>query len=168
MPSQAHQTTIVYPEIDSGDAKLGAFRSRARPGNAHLTAAPALRETIAYFNWAGLAETGPPEPPYRLASSSRSALTLQQAVAQAPVLARLGELAAESNARLAVILPALPPALRPLIRCGAPDCEAWTLLVPHNAAAAKLRQLTPTLTAALAAAGHPVASIRIKVARPQP
>ncbi len=74
-------------------------------------------------------------------------------------------MAAESAARLAVILPVLPPALRPLVRAGAPDGDAWTLLVPHNSAAAKLRQLAPALVSALSAAGHPVATIRIKVAR---
>ncbi|HOB66410.1 hypothetical protein [Ottowia sp.] len=98
----------------------------------------------------------------------RSALTLQQAAAQAPVLARLSELAVESKARLAVVLPLLPPALRPLVRAGAPDADTWTLLVPHNAAAAKLRQLTPALVSALATAGHPVTTIRVKVARPTP
>ena len=43
---------------------------------------------------------------------------------------------------------------------------AWTLLAPHNAAAAKLRQLAPALQAALAAAGHPVSTLRVKVAQP--
>lgn len=100
-----------------------------------------------------------------MTSPSRSALTLQQAAAQAPVLAWLSELAAESSARLVVILPVLPPALRPLVRPGAPDGDAWTLLVPHNSAAAKLRQLAPTLVSALTAAGHPVTAIRIKVMR---
>ena len=42
-------------------------------------------------------------------SSTRTALTLQQAVAQAPTLARLSELAAESAARLAIVRPLLPP-----------------------------------------------------------
>lgn len=103
-----------------------------------------------------------------MTSSTRTTLTLQQAVAQAPTLARLSELASESGARLAIIQPLLPPALRPLVRPGAPEPDAWALLVPHNAAAAKLRQLTPTLVSALAAAGHPVASLRIKVARGAP
>ena len=101
-----------------------------------------------------------------MTTPSRTALTLQQAVAQAPTLARLSELAAESAARLNVLRPLLPPALRTLVQAGAPDTEGWTLLVPHNAAAAKLRQLIPTLEAALSAAGHPVAAIRVKVLRP--
>jgi hypothetical protein len=97
---------------------------------------------------------------------SRNALTLQQAVAQAPTLARLSDMVRESTARLHIIRPLLPPALRPLVQAGAPDAQDWTLLVPHNAAAAKLRQLSPALAAALRAAGHPVAAIRVKVSRP--
>ena len=99
---------------------------------------------------------------------SRPTLTLQQAVAQAPTLAHLSRLASESAARLAVVRAALPPGLRGLVQPGAPEGEAWTLLVPHNAAAAMLRQLAPALLAALTAAGHPVQTLRVKVARPQP
>ncbi|QTD46103.1 DciA family protein [Ottowia testudinis] len=98
--------------------------------------------------------------------STKPALTLQQAVAQAPLLARLGQLAAESGARLSIIQPLLPPALRGTVKPGAPEPDAWTLLVPHNAAAAKLRQMLPTLVSALADAGHPVGAIRIKVIKP--
>lgn len=101
-------------------------------------------------------------------SSTKAALTLQQAVAQAPTLARLSELATLSAARLNVIRPLLPAALRPLVQAGAPDADGWTLLVPHNAAAAKLRQMAPALTAALTQAGHPGLAIRVKVLRPSP
>ena len=93
---------------------------------------------------------------------SKPALSLQQAVSQAPLLARLGEMAAESGARLAIIQPLLPPALRGVVKPGAPEADSWTLLVPH-AAAAKLRQLLPNLLSALHAAGHPVGAIRVKV-----
>ena len=98
-------------------------------------------------------------------SPTRPAISLQQAVAEAPTLAHLSRLAAESAARLAVVRPLLPPALRPLVQAGAPEGEAWTLLAPHYAAAAKLRQLAPALQAALAVAGHPVRTLRIKVAQ---
>ena len=98
-------------------------------------------------------------------SPTRPAISLQQAVAEAPTLAHLSRLAAESAARLAVVRPLLPPALRPLVQAGAPEGEAWTLLAPHNAAAAKLRQLAPALQAARAVAGHPVRTLRIKVAQ---
>ena len=62
----------------------------------------------------------------------------------------------------------LPPALRTLVQAGAPDADGWTLLAPHNAAAAKLRQLAPALLAALDGAGHPVNAIRVKVLRSTP
>ena len=94
---------------------------------------------------------------------SKPALSLQQAVSQAPLLARLGEMAAESGARLAIIQPLLPPALRGVVKPGAPEVDSWTLLVPHAAAAAKLRQLLPKLVSALNTAGHPVGGIRVKV-----
>ena len=100
--------------------------------------------------------------------TKRPALSLQQAVAEAPTLAHLSAQAAESAARLAVVRPLLPAALRDVVKPGAPAPEAWGLLVPHNAAAAKLRQLLPALMAALVAAGHPVPAIRVKVVRPAP
>ena len=98
-------------------------------------------------------------------SSKRSAISLQDAVGQAPTLARLGQLAAESAARLRTVQPLLPPALRELVRPGPIEEESWCLLVPHNAAAAKLRQLIPALLDSLRAAGHPVDAIRIRVMR---
>jgi hypothetical protein len=94
-----------------------------------------------------------------------AAISLQDAVERAPALARLSRLAAESAARLRAVQPALPPALRELVRPGPIDETSWCLLVPHNAAAAKLRQLTPTLLQRLQAAGHPVDAIRVRVER---
>lgn len=98
--------------------------------------------------------------------STRQAVSLQQAVEQAPTLAELSRQASQASQRLRIIRPLLPPSLRPLVQSGAPQADGWGLLVPHNAAAAKLRQLTPALMAALASAGLPVAAIRIKVQRP--
>ena len=95
----------------------------------------------------------------------KPALTLQQAVERSPMLARLGALAAESSARLDLIRPLLPPALRNAVRAGAMDGQTWCVLVPHNAAAAKLRQLMPTLLDALREHGHALDTIRIKVDR---
>ena len=72
----------------------------------------------------------------------------------------------ESSARLQAIQPLLPPALRSAIQAGPIEGPSWCLLVKGNAAAAKLRQLAPALQAALAAAGHPVSTLRVKVAQP--
>jgi hypothetical protein len=97
--------------------------------------------------------------------TSPPAIRLQDAVQQAPTLARLSQLAAESAARLRIVQPTLPPGLRELVRAGPIDETGWCLLAPHNAAAAKLRQMIPALLQALAAAGHPAGAIRVKVAR---
>lgn len=93
------------------------------------------------------------------------AISLQEAVGRAPTLAHLSRLASESGARLAVVRPLLPPGLRELVRAGAIDDKGWCVLVPHNAAAAKLRQLLPALQERLQASGHPVDAIRVKVER---
>jgi len=94
-----------------------------------------------------------------------TAIRLQDAVDHAPTLARLSRVAAESALRLKIVQPRLPSALRELVRSGPIDEAGWCLLVPHQAAAAKLRQLTPALLETLQAAGHPAAAIRIKVSR---
>ena len=95
-----------------------------------------------------------------------AAMTLQQAVAGEPTLARLSQMASESKARLAVVRPLLPPGLQGAVRPGIAEADSWCLLVPHNAAAAKLRQLAPGLLAALRTHGHAVETLRVKVERP--
>jgi len=95
-----------------------------------------------------------------------TAIRLQDAVDQAPTLARLSQLAAESALKLQIVQPLLPPMLRALVQPGPIDEAGWCLLVPHNAAAAKLRQLSPALISRLRDTGHPVEAIRVKIARP--
>jgi len=92
-----------------------------------------------------------------------TAISLQDAVGRAPTLARLSQMAAESAAWLRLVRPVLPPGLRQLVRAGPIDEAGWCLLVPHNAAAAKLRQWAPTLIKHLHASGHSVEAIRVKV-----
>ncbi len=114
----------------------------------------------------GSTDNRPVDP---LASPRRArSVTLQDAVAGAPTLARLAQLAAESAARLAIVRPLLPPGLRDTVRPGAIEAASWCLLVPHNAAAAKIRQLAPALLAALARQGHAIDTLRVKVQRPTP
>lgn len=91
------------------------------------------------------------------------AVSLQQAAQESPTLARLTELARDSSARLQAIDALIPKALRSAIQPGPIDGEAWCLLVNGNAAAAKLRQLLPSLLSHLRSQGWPVSSIRIKV-----
>ena len=97
-----------------------------------------------------------------------SAVPVLQAVDESPTLAHLSQLVRQSSARLALVRPVLPPALRALVRPGAPTPDAWCLLVPHASAAAKLRQLMPSMLRALEDGGEPVQTIRIKVMQPGP
>jgi hypothetical protein len=90
-------------------------------------------------------------------------ITLQQAFQDAPSLARLSELSADSVARLKAIETLIPAALRPALKAGPIDGAVWCLIVGNNAAAAKVRQLLPALQAHLRSKGWAVDSIRLKV-----
>lgn len=69
----------------------------------------------------------------------------------------------ESRARFEAVAGLLPAGLREGMRPGPLDDTCWVLLVPHAAAAAKLRQLLPALDAALRERGWPGPAIKIKV-----
>ena len=84
------------------------------------------------------------------------------------MLAQLAELARDSRARLLAVEPLIPVALRATIKPGPIDGETWCLLVSSTAAAAKLRQLTPTLEVALRSRGWKVNAIRVKVQTSHP
>ena len=86
-----------------------------------------------------------------------------QVVQTAPGLAELSSLAREGQARLHAIQPLLPTSLRGLVQSGGVDDEAWCLLVPNSAVAAKLRQLLPALAAHLRSKGWAVQQLRVKV-----
>ncbi len=96
-----------------------------------------------------------------------TAVPVLQAVEQSPTLAQLSRLVKQSSARMALVQPLLPPSLRTLVHAGAPEPDAWCLLAPHAAAAAKLRQLMPVMLSALERGGEPVKTIRIKVMQPR-
>lgn len=100
------------------------------------------------------------------ATSKITSRTIAEALRDAPPLARLVSALAESRARLEVIRPLLPPGLRAAVQAGPIDDSGWRLLVAHNAAAAKLRQLRPALMSALRVADLPVAHITIRVQQP--
>jgi len=93
----------------------------------------------------------------------KAPLTIEQALKEAPTLARLAGLARESADRLASIQPLLPPGLRHNLQAGPIEDGTWCLLVPNGAAAAKLRQLLPALQAHLRSKGWQVNAIRLKV-----
>lgn len=90
-------------------------------------------------------------------------ISLQQASEDSPVLNRLIAQARDASERLRSIMPLIPAALRGSIQAGPMEEKTWWLLVKNNAAAAKLRQLLPTLQAHLCAEGWEIAIIRIKV-----
>ena len=65
--------------------------------------------------------------------------------------------------RLQAVQSLIPAALRPAVKAGPLEGTQWCLLVQGNAAAAKLRQLLPMLTARLREQGWAVETIRLKV-----
>jgi hypothetical protein len=91
------------------------------------------------------------------------AVSLQQAAQDSPTLARLTELVRDSSDRLKAIETFIPVSLRTAVKAGPVDGATWCLLVSSNAAAAKIRQLLPTLQSHLRSKGWEVNSIRLKV-----
>ena len=75
----------------------------------------------------------------------------------------LAEQVKESSNRLKTIQSLIPEALRPAIQAGPIDGDSWCLLVTGNAAAAKLRQLSPLILSKLTNKGVKVNSIRLKI-----
>jgi hypothetical protein len=102
-------------------------------------------------------------PRYPRAVMPAQALTVLQAMDGAPTLARLAALAQQSQDWLMSVAPLLPPALLTGIQAGPVEETQWCLLAANSAVAAKLRQLSPALTAHLRSKGFQVTSIRIKV-----
>lgn len=79
------------------------------------------------------------------------------------MLARLCALSDDSVARLKAVQPLIPAALRSAVTAGPIEGTSWCLLMDNNAAAAKVRQLLPTLVSHLRSKGWEVTSIRLKV-----
>ena len=96
-----------------------------------------------------------PKPP--------SGTPVMTAIEQSGSLAGLLQVQRQSAQYLSSIQAVLPPGLGAHIKAGPIDENGWCLLVQHNAAGAKLRQLLPAISAHLRAKGHPVNQIRVKV-----
>lgn len=90
-------------------------------------------------------------------------VSFSQAIENSPSLARLAEMVRESSDLLKSVELLLPAAMRASVKAGPIDGETWCLLITGNAAAAKLRQLLPTLQARLQANGHNITTIRLKL-----
>ena len=95
--------------------------------------------------------------------SPTRALSLEEALGQSPIFARLGETARRSRDMLAAIAAVIPPALHSRIQPGPLEEGTWCLIVDGAAAAAKIRQLVPLFLQRLEHRSPPVLSIRIKV-----
>jgi hypothetical protein len=93
-------------------------------------------------------------------------VTLATALDRSEPLTHLMQRLRDSKARFGAIAPLLPAGLHSAVRPGPLDDSAWVLLASHAAAAAKLRQLLPTLTEALRAQGWDGPAIKIKVVPP--
>jgi hypothetical protein len=91
------------------------------------------------------------------------AVSLQKAVQESPTLALLAGLAKDSADRLTMIRPLLPEHLSNCVKAGPIDGDRWCLLVSNNAAAAKLRQILPSICNSLADRGVKVTAIRLKI-----
>jgi hypothetical protein len=94
---------------------------------------------------------------------NRRFVPVLEALEEAPTLARLAQLARQSREMLEAVEFLIPSPLRSAVRAGPIDGTSWCLLVDNNAAAAKLRQVVPALTAELRSRGAQVTAIRLKV-----
>jgi len=92
-----------------------------------------------------------------------SGTPVMTAIAQSSSLAGLLQLQKQSAHYLSSIQTVLPAGLGAQIKAGPIDENGWCLLVQHNAAGAKLRQLLPVISVHLRTQGHPVHQIRVKV-----
>lgn len=98
-----------------------------------------------------------------MTSRQTKPLSFSQAIDASPSLARLSDMVRESADMLHSVQRLLPLALRLHVKAGPLDSDAWCLLVSSNAAAAKVRQLVPSLQAELQSRGRKINAIRIKV-----
>lgn len=112
---------------------------------------------------ASLRALGYNAPPRAKTLMRGRAQALGQVLQHAPGLAELSARAQDGQARLQAIAPLLPPGLRQSVQSGTVEAHSWSLLVPHAAAASKLRQLLPALAAHLRTQGWPVQELRVKV-----
>jgi hypothetical protein len=97
------------------------------------------------------------------AGPTKRAIPIAQAVETSSALGHLVGQIQESSQRMKTIEDLIPQALRSAIRAGPIDGDSWCLLVTSNAAAAKLRQLSPALLTRLINGGLKVNSIRLKI-----
>lgn len=89
--------------------------------------------------------------------------SVTQIIDGATSLSQLQALARDGQNRLQAILPLLPVSMRSLVQSGGVEGDAWCILVPNSAMAAKLRQFLPSLCAHLRTKGWNAQTITVKV-----
>eukprot|EP01036_Dinobryon_divergens_P051769 gene51770-69288_t len=87
------------------------------------------------------------------AAPTQRAIPISQAVNNSPTLGMLAGQVKESSDRLKAVQSLIPEALHTSVQAGPIDGNTWCLLVTSNAAAAKLRQLSPLMLARLTGKG---------------
>ena len=159
--SCSHLKTRVAKSFLKGLIEASNF-NRAQPHNCRM----ATRSTPHPDTLAAYRALGYSTPPKAKVSVRGRSQTLEQVVDSAPGLAQFSAVARDTQNRLKAIAPLLPVSLRALVQSGGVEDDAWCLLVPNSAVAAKLRQTLPALCAHLRSKGWNVNTIRVKVKSP--
>lgn len=141
-----------------GLIEAGNFNRHGNHNEAMATRSTPHPDTLAAYRALGYNT-----PPKSRVSVRGKSQTLEQVVGSAPSLAQLSAIAHDTQNRLKAISPLLPASLRALVQSGGVEDDAWCLLVPNSAVAAKLRQTLPALCAHLRTKGWNVNTIRVKV-----
>jgi hypothetical protein len=153
-----HQKTRGTKSFVKGKIEAANFNRQPSDNCAMATRSTPHPDTLAAYR--ALGYNAPPKSSAKVRGRSQ---TLEQVVDSAPTLAHLSAMARDTQNRLKAIAPLLPASLRSLIQSGGVEDDAWCLLVPNSAVAAKLRQTLPALCAHLRTQGWNVQTIRIKV-----
>ena len=153
-----HLKTRVAKSFLKGLIEAENF-NRPQPHNCSM----ATRSTPHPDTLAAYRALGYNTPPKAKVSMRGKSQTLEQVVNSAPTLAQFSAVARDNQNRLKAIAPLLPASLRALVQSGGVEGDAWCLLVPNSAVAAKLRQTLPALCAHLRTKGWNVNTSRVKV-----
>ena len=94
--------------------------------------------------------------------------SFDQAVRASPILSEVALRIDLSRRLMSVVQALLPPPICAHVQAGPVENNTWCLLAANPSVANKLKQLTPTLLAAIHQAGYEVSVLRIKVRRSMP
>jgi len=94
--------------------------------------------------------------------------SVMDAIEHSDTLSSMLSLQRRSMLFLKTIEPVLPPGLSEQMLAGPIEDDVWCVLVKHNAAAAKLRQLLPAICSHLRSKGYNVQQVRLKLMSRKP